>query len=989
MLLAAAILFLTGSALFSGFYNAEQHRTGLESLFEEEYSQGSVLSLPEYTMGGESVQGVLLYPDGTAKKTSVATLDQAGRYTVSYSLTQNGVYREESTSFLVPRKAYNLQKSDSTAQYSAEKGGIAVSLAPGDTFTYGGIVDLRGVTSEDDFLTLSIDPTTPGSADFKELYITLTDVYDVNNYVTIYANQYAEPALSYILASACGQPMVGVEFNGTVHTDEWGHSTAFSFYGKPYDSQMRLRYDEKTRSLYMKEYRPLDGFVTPPSRGDDYVVDLDDPAFFDKTWEGFTSGEVYISIRADSYNAGKASFVLESLRGVRNLSETEIHDTQAPEITVSGGEESSLPPARLGVRYPIPEAAALDKLDGAVPVLLEAVYDYGGNEISIDVSEGSFLPAWQGQYALVYRAHDRSGNVAEKVFLIDVEASASDLGLALADEITDGVVGSEIILPGVTVLGEATDGAVSVTVFIRSPAGEEQSYRLEKAGENLFEGVHLTPYELGKYTIVYTAAAANGVCAELKTSLNVGKPKAPILIEAPELPEFFVSGRTYDLPQAVVTDFSSGEGKPADVRITWTDTSEHAAENGAVTPVLSANGYTVIRYIAGNTVVFEQSVPTGVLKDENQYVNFPGYFVPLQGASWGTASAEGVRLTSAGSSLYRYAKDLPLSAARFIFKVNPEKNEFDRINLYMTGVENPQERIMFSIFPGTGSTSYLTVNGGRRSYAINGSFSGTGYSLRYIPMSHSITDDGLLAPLAVRETLDGKSFQGFTGNAYTLEIEIAGAESEAELVWNAIGGQYFRGNTGSDAIAPSIFINGEHGGLYSRGTQVVLPAAEALDILSFQVSLKLSVKAPDGSDVKSLDGVVLKEVAADRAYTVLLEQNGRYVITLTASDENGNTNRSGGYLIYVADRQPPVIDNVPGGVEGKVGQRLTLPKAEVSDNESQECRLTLSCIDPYGRVTAIADGALVPSLKGTYLVYYIATDESSNVTVATCAVYVR
>lgn len=417
------------------------------------YTVGDDFTVPERTVsvGGQTVtaSSTVVLPDGSATKNTRLTLTQAGLYTVKYAAAG---YADEET-FRVRNKAFGVASSDSSARYETvervfptspgyadsqfNKAGVMVRLAQGDAVTVAQVIDVGSLTKDDVLIGLAAMPDEVGKCDFERFELVLTDALDPSVSLRISVNGYPDEGLtypfSYVRAGGQNQPRKGYEGGKQlIHVENnWGCGVTHSFYGM-YDTTaagfdagynnpetdqiVKLRYDAQEVALY--------------ATTQNFVMDFDDPAYFDELWHGFPSGKARLTISAANYSAPTANFLITEVYGV-DLSGLTFYDEEKPVIETEGGE--TLPTAAVGLPYRVPAASAYDYY-GCRGVQTAVYYNYNTqNPLRIDCADGTFTPDTAGWYAVVYTAADYYGNEQPLVRWVLAEAPEATAGARRRD----------------------------------------------------------------------------------------------------------------------------------------------------------------------------------------------------------------------------------------------------------------------------------------------------------------------------------------------------------------------------------------------------------------------------------------------------------------------------------------------------------------------------------------------------------------------------
>jgi hypothetical protein len=245
----------------------------------------------------------------------------------------------------------------------------------------------------------------------------------------------------------------------------------------------------------------------------------------------------------------------------------------------------------------------------------------------------------------------------------------------------------------------------------------------------------------------------------------------------------------------------------------------------------------------------------------------------------------------------------------------------------------------------------------------------------------------------ITTTEKGTAFTGFPSGKVYARFVMAGVSGNASLCLTRLNGQQIR-TLNDDRIAPKIAVLGEYKPGYEIGTELELFTAVAGDVLDPNLqAFTVSLRDPDGNVlIDNLD--LLNAENANKKLVVNLDNYGGYTLSYAAKDTSG---RSGNWsqVLRVIDDQAPVI-TVDGKVPttGKVGQKIQLPMATVTDNMDEEVKLYVHMEDPtgcfievYGQ--AYVDNAFTPAIAGKYTIKYLVFDSSFNMTYQTYTITVE
>ena len=471
ILLASSLAFVGVVSAFSLIKNENIELLGLESI-EETYYIDDEFTVPEVKVKYQNKEydstAYVTYPSGNVSQNKTITLSEYGIYNISYlAHVEDKVIRKE-VSFTVLQKMYSIVGSKSTAtygkhEYMGDEDGIILSLAQNEKFTFNKPIDLSKYNSANKLISFSVIPETIGVADASKIIVTLTDRYDETNYIKIEIKKcddnlekWAE-VNTYVTANCATQDAIGLEayqttgnlitYKGNIYrfhrNNPYGANISFSLAGAPrFESKQNPNYDP----IYLKEQTfdlsmDYDTGIIYAGSNTTFVTDLkSDVIYGNNLWEGFTTGEAYLSLQATNYNAEKLNLFINSIanENVSKYADNVYVDDKAPEITIDlkGYDEDSLPNAKVNQRFNLFDATAYDEFDKEVEVKKEVYINRGlKNECKINVKDNAFIPTYKAVYEIVYTAKDSFGNATTKVIKINVDDSGNSLEI---DNITNG-----------------------------------------------------------------------------------------------------------------------------------------------------------------------------------------------------------------------------------------------------------------------------------------------------------------------------------------------------------------------------------------------------------------------------------------------------------------------------------------------------------------------------------------------------------------------
>ena len=1009
------------------------------SEIQEKYTLGAFFNVPNRTLTVDGVQtaarAVLEYPNGTTTMQSSVKLDVSGNYKLRYTASVNGkAYLEEYEFFVVGAQA-TVQSSKSSISYGAytysvdrmallvnsETGekigektgdtervkydytcqeGLMVRLARGDTLQFHEIIDLSNVTQYDSLVKAFATPDQQGSPDFEKLIFTFTDVYDPSITLSFYSQHTLEGydyRKTYSLVGGNGQTESGVDFMdpNKVYVGKWGVSADGSYtrrfksiyqnangvwvddYKEQDEMPIDFRYDAATKTAYVRDYRNATRI--------NKIADLDNPAHFANLWSGFTDGKVRLSITADAYSADTANFCVTEVMGL-DLTKTEYVDVEAPILDIDNDYEV-MPMAIVGGDYPIPVASAFDLNVGKCQVQTSVWYNYTSKNASlVSVQDGKFKTEKYGDYAIVYEANDGNGNTAKEVLWVRAEKELPQMQIRFTEETLAAATCGAWIQPAAYEIINAVGKLSDVNVRIKAVVD----------GQEIDAVNGFRPEKAGVYQVVYTATDYIGRVAEAYYTIDVEKGSAPIFIGEPQLPFAFISGKEYVLPALYATDYS-GVGvvqKPAYAELTDKEGTKRIEIGEKFVPVVAKQGdFVTIVYkcaYAGGIVESKEYIIPGIVQTGKNEENKTRFFISnyLIGSGFTTTTKKNeITITAmAADGAWTYANSLVAEGFSVDLRGKAGESAFDGLYLTLTDSVDATQTVRIYL---QNLADSMKVVVGTDFITVNDTFNnGGGYKIGY--------SDGAITVGATRielkNYLSGSRFEGFASGKILLNVAFDGANVGASYALEKLCGE-ITGTLSSDIYSPMIAILGDYGGMKQIGETFVLPKAIAGDLFDPNVSFTVSVVYQDGAVINDVNGKALDNVDPTVAYTVRLEQYGRYLVQYVAVDSVGNEN-AWSYTIIVKDETPPTL-TFEGKLigEAKVGDTLVLPKFTVNDNvtAAESLVITKFVYTPGGSLYQLtqASNSIVCSQVGTYEFRVFVMDEEGNMSLYTYTVVVN
>lgn len=919
------------------------------SELEETYDIGTTLVIEprDVTVDGTKVTAsvTVRLPDGTVTTSNSLLLQQVGQYTVTYTASANGKICLEEESFYVLQDLVTLSSASSTAQYERYPHlngitGLNVRLAYGDKLTINEPIDMSKL--EDGLLIQAFAvPSYEGSFDYEKLCFQLTDAEDPS--VTLYfsARQYTnrpDIKVSYITAGGNGQEIIGYDdFADKFWTEGlFGRSIdhGFAFHLTNADvNGINIRLDSETMQILAN---------------DKFVVDLDSVEYQTSPWSGFPSGKAYLTVWAENYRETSAGFFLRTVGNV-NLSKTKIRDTDGPQIVVDTPYET-MPSAVVGGSYGVPEARATDSVSGSCDVTVSAWYNYSSADASVlNIIDGRFETKYWGDYAIVYEATDASGNLGRKILWIKAENQITEPSIALAeDPKTDYVLGE--FFQSTPYDAQCYSGEPELRIYT-----EIDGYQVELDDQYLFE-------ETGTYTVVYEITDCAGQIGTYEHTIEVTAGDKPIMVDGVNLPQFLIEETEYTFPQVYFNDYTSGQmekklaiGKIVDASGTT------AVEAGDTYQILVDNNMdtvTVIFECDGATYEVERPVVKPYDKDEGKTRLFlENYFV---GEGFDVLREENsVTFTAtAADAGWTFANSLLATDFSMVLKGVTGKSDFAGLKLTLSDPANSAQSLEVELLNING---VLSVKSGNTQIHMREVSFDAGHQI-------SITYKDNTLHIAGFE-IDTGAFEGFASNFLMLSLSFQEAADGAAISLLSMN-NHAMNNSNRDRAEVWMDIVGAYGGRYEQGTEIVLPAAFAGDVLNPNVQFTMTVKQ-DGQPVTALDGTVLENADPTKEYTILAEVADRYTVQYTTVESFSEKEGGITYILHVVDVSAPELQFQQAlPTQAKVGDTVCIPEFTLSDNKTAEEDLIVmkNVVCPNGVIVTVPENsnAIVVTQEGVY-----------------------
>ena len=996
--LLCAFCCLMATAMFNVFHveNVIGEIVGAPPLLSK-YLIDETIIVPkkQIVYGGQSyeTEWYIEQPSGKRICAEEIVLEESGWHNLVYYTNIGKLKVKSAHEFFVVSRLYDVSSERSKIVYgdSAYEGvsGANVSLASGDNFVYNKVIDISNFTSSDNIVSLVVAPSELGVVDAEQLHITLTDAYDKNNYVIITVKQNTSSTTSfrytsYVTAHAGGIQLPSgleksttgtYEYNGQkykIHSNNrFGSYFTFSMTGtfakdadKVGAETLNVSMDTATTCVYVNNGRSSAPLVSK----------LNDTNIYATAWEGFTTGEVYVSINATAYTASKFNFTLKRIENEDIAEINEFETLEKPNVVVDC--PASIPNAIVGLTYPIFAAKAVSAYDNDVNLETRVYYNYANDDtrFEVDIKNNRFSADLQGTYSIVYTARDKYGNTQYKEIKVNSISTDKRLTLALND--------------GYATQAKIVDSVLVASYVVQSYYGDNYDVKIQARLKNsdvvydIGEDLQFVPQYAGEYEIVYTCSDITDT-QTVKYTVTVQTNPKPVL-DACYFPKYVIKNASYEFPKVYATDYSQLEPKRTDCA-----TLEIAEYKGG-----SEIKNTVVtgRYTVGDCdyIVATYTITTPTGSDSSEYkavavdvgygnqLDLSAYFYDTNACFEKTKNMLNIEFSTNlektnGADVAELTFINSLSSREFEVRFSsiPEKNGFESLNVKLTGMNGNVLNLTY--FPQGADTAFY-INGKLAGLLGVNFFDST----RTFYLAYDETTK-IVSPLSGKKFDVTKVIDGFTGLGEKLSFSIVlnGIADEAGFLVSRVVNQIIGNNT-KDAFSPKIDQRPILG-FCKMGTVVTIAASNILDVLDPNVEYTFQVLRPDGSIARDVNNQLLDNVNPSVDYKVLLDESGSWKVKYTAKDSGGKEVEYG-YGINVPDVIAPEVELSGGDRSGSIGKKIQLATAIVSDNMGATTVYAF-VKDGDGKYHRITNNYFVCDKVGTYTVYFYVIDLEGNLTI--------
>lgn len=1009
---AMSFIVLGGSLLLSkAETNIKWENQDIQDFLQGDFKVNDTVELPIATRDGKTVSYLLYSPSGEGYVSNKVKFIESGQWKLQYDFESG----KKEYSFIVKDILYSVNgtksmvgvgKASEFTSYNAEnQSGAYMKIYEKESITYRKKIDLSGKTIDNILLRISTLPEVIGSADANRLIITFTDAYDPSNYVTVmmknhestysYYNRY-----TYVEAGATGQEGMGLErradgdpYEGDFYvlhkgfyTTDFGALVIFSMTGMPNPAWGENPEDVGTESFDISiDYEQKRVYCNR-----NLIIDLDDPTYQSVLWDGFTTGECYITISADTYKKAATNILITKIDGepVTEL----IANYETPEIKLKDVSMESVKDITVGKKFPVPECYATDILGNELEIDVNVYTGYKlGSQANVPIVDGYFTPLQTRDYYVVYDCTDNGGNHSQKILIYSAKNIDISLKASINGYKTECVVGETVDI----VAPMFTNNIGNINVKVSAKKDNERILIAEYSVGDTIPELRFTPVKTGVWTIEYEYSDKYS-SGNKSYALSVKVGGKNFFIEKPVLPKYIIKDAAYKTSFIKGYDFSGGDGALKVAKVYLSQDGNYLQgqlleDNTFIVSQTSNQVY--FTYVLGSyyesyvVPVVDVNYGKSDQLAENYFVGYSG--TPIldknMGATYTVKKQDGKYRLSFINLVQCYEFS-------FGFKI-PSTAKYNKLSIYLEDSIDNTNILKCSVYR-YNDKNYFCINDGS-GQQIKADYNES-IIINYTATSNLVSLSSGEGK-SVFTNLNGNKWNGFSNNTCWLTVEIEDTvettnEISIERVNNQLFYQYKRFKIFNES--PEIYqrdISGDN----KLNNVVSLPNIVVADVFATYATVKLVVKTPTGEYVVSEDGTTLNESCDPfNEYSFVLNEYGSYYIAYSVEDDLGGANYFKEYNINVIDNMAPIITlDTTRNTRFKLGDEVKIADYTVKDDvtATENCKVFIIIARPdLKKVVCPIDGsdAMKFEMKGEYTVWISVTDEANNMTFASYKVSV-
>ena len=986
----------------------------------------------------DATKSILVYPDGNAYEGGEHILTQEGEYTLKYIAELGGENLIAEKQFTVVASYYSFESTEKntnslkSASYefvdsfemtpNDENSGLRVSIPVDTKFQVNQAIDLTTLKDQpiitiypyNDTFLLGRDGKT---VEAHDIVVTLTDCNDPNNYIELQYHwttreqtSYFAPIL-YYMAGTCGSERTSFDEKSTA-TEK-----SFEYNGKFYEKRktglgMYSLYD---RSDVYGE-RAEDGTVTVTRPGnkqqlsvnDEYVKSCGFSFYFDnqtnevyageilggtsvqkprlvsntsqaeiygeKAFKGFSTGKVYLTVHAEQYNSSNSyagtvfatNLEISNICGMTgtqlNKGENTAKDTTKPYIFIDGveNEEQTLHTQK-GSEILFPNAKVYDSnLKGFTTFVY---FNYGkDNQVSVAHANGKFTAAKVGTYTIIYKAVDTFGNTQTKLLHVISTQGESNAPLTFSvEKVTEAQAGKELVLP-ISTLTSKNIGAFTKAYY--SYNGEEyipvedESFFIEHVGEYSLKYVYGDLVHNYEYEYKFNAA-----------------PSDVVTFDEVCLPYYFIKGAKYTLDDLYAYVYTEVNSKATITEMFISEDGQDFVKIDSSVYEVKANENVVVKYVCNGQETVSESIPV-VDVGFNGELKKGAYF---QGEGFTRESDyEGTLYASerTGNNTLQFINTVSLSNFSFEYIIPEGYTNFKYLEFTLTDYYDRNNFFTVNVRRNASLNNQIAFVIGEE-FAFSSTLFENSVALFYYRSNKIFLRDSFI-DIGTKFITDKALF----------EVRLIEATGKNGVKIRQIGNSVLDSMT-YDAMPSLMSFADSLAVSVEAGEVITVSAPNIFDTFSpfLKSGLALYATAPDGTNIKTLEGVALERGCDPLGtYSFKVEQSGIYWIYYEYNDQKGNSIIISASM-SIKDKEAPLLVLASGYnsetvVEAKLNTVHEIQSYTCTDNKTRAEKLSMSIVilKPTGEIYVEDEKSITLDSKGEWRIIYYCIDGDGNAT---------
>ena len=823
----------------------------------------------------------------------------------------------------------------------------------------------------------------------ENLIITLTDCYDSSKFVQIVIDcqDEAYAGLTYLRARLGGTSNSYGSFSQTENAPKTNQIVAYQDgvrgivwndrFGVYHSGKVYIKTDQPFSIFYDNE---LNRIYYTRGTSKKLLLDFSNASIYGASaFEGFSTGEVFLSIAAENYLQHEPARVdIISIGGsvdnATNLNDSVYVDTVKPivEVDMEKTNEFGVYAAK-GEKFILPDAIVTD-VNYSGNLSVRVYRNYGLiNQSLVSISDNSFKVDYANTYTVLYSATDDYGNVGEATFNVVALNKESSLSISVS-KLENLYFGEPNVLPTCE-LETINKKPIKLNIY---------AVKDGKKQEIDTSNMVFKPDSLGEYEILYVYSD-NVNTKEFSYEVNCVGRKDAVFIKTPDVYKYYIKDAEYafnalnamvkqsdgsyaEVPAELYLSFDGGEFNKVTnlnkVKITGAETVSVQFRHGDAFSEISSAKIVEVGYDGNNELrlrdYFLGDFSVKTLSDDGQST---------------VSDVTYVSNVKEGNNVLKFINPLSYQNFKFEYLIPADKNKFTKLNVKLIDRENEENTIVISI-RNTDAEGLASVNGSAE-FGIGEKSSG-GYSIR-IAYNY---DRGYFYVGSTKHVFAPV----FNGDSAYLEVEMEGIYGASAITVKAVNNVNFSNQTKKDSFAPELWFE-KYYGQYEINHELTLASIVACDVLSpINVDTKtIKVTTPSGAFAVDKDGKTLngRSICIGNV-TIALTEYGTYNVFYQVSDAKGNP-FSLSYSFYVVDKIAPTIEfngdfdeNNPQIV--KAGRKIKV-EYSVSDNlnDINDLYVQINLYDNrLGSILVNVGSEIVIDKAGEYTLYVYCIDTDGN-----------